>query len=323
MEKFWWSLLLGITKGSAVTVTKVKAHVNHEHVSDPVLKWQTWANNCVDRLAKNVFLVQHRALHYNKALQTRKDIFDLYCFWALATTKRIQAEISQEKQQRATNQFDCTLPSLTFAPCGRAFVLNLSRDQLLGFPWGSVYLWWISQWAMQLVWPNESSNKGRDISFVALYIDFMLSSGSVQCRETGMAFQILSVTTSTQADAGPLDLFQQNDVWGRFLNWLQKFLPEGLFPANIQRRSFSLRDLGCSAWYRGFDKGPTLTHRFEAAEILHRYFVTATGTHRNMKRHLDLNLKSPKPHPSWLNGDFNSRLALMRRSKSLFEGAVI
>ena len=47
----------------AITVTKVKAHVDHRHVSDPLLKWQTWANNCVDRIAKNVFLVQHRVLH--------------------------------------------------------------------------------------------------------------------------------------------------------------------------------------------------------------------------------------------------------------------
>ena len=321
----------------AITVAKVKAHVDHKHVRDPILKWQTWANNCVDSIAKNVFLVQHRVLHskveklYNKALRNRKDIYELYCFWALATNKCIQAEISQGKHQKVTNQFDSSLPSLAFATGGQSLVLNLSREQFLGFPWGPVYLWRISQWAMQLVWPTEGTNHGRDISFVELYIDFMLWSGTRAPRNIFSAAQrdrygfsnFVLDDIDTLADAGPLDLFQQNDVWGRSLTWLHKFLPEGLFPANFLRRSLSLRDLGCSAWYRGFDKRPALTHRFEAAEILHRYFVTSTGTHRNMKRHLELNLKSPGPHPSWLDIDFISRLPLMRRSKVLFEGTAV
>ena len=320
----------------AITITKVKAHVNHVLVQDPILKWQTWANNCVDHLAKNVFLIQHRTLHqkverlYNKVVQNRKDILELYKFWALAASKCIQAEISRDKFQRVTNQFDPTLASLTFAPRGHAFALDLSREHFLSFPWGSVFLWRIVQWAKGLVWPNDGSNMGRDISFVELYIDFMLSSGSRTPRnifdssqrdKCGFSNYILD-DIDTRADAGSIDLFQQNDVWGRSLTWLHKFLPEGLFPANIQRRSHSLTDLGCSAWYRGFDKRPTLTHKLGAAEILHRYFVTATGTHRNMKRHLDLDLKKTEPHPTWLDIDFNFRLPLMRRAKSLFQGDV-
>ena len=172
---------------------------------------------------------------------------------------------------------------------------------------------------------------GRDVSFVELYIDFMLSSGtrtprnifdSSQRDKCGFSNYILD-DIDTRADAGSIDLFQQNDVWGRSLTWLHKFLPEGLFPANIQRRSHSLTDLGCSAWYRGFDRRPTLTHRLEAAEILHRYFVTTTGTYRNMKRHLDLDLRKPEPHPTWLDIDFNLRLPLMRRAKALFQGVEI
>ena len=50
--------------------------------------------------------------------------------------------------------------------------------------------------------------------------------------------------------------------------------------------------------------------------------MTATGTHRNMKRHLDLDLKKTEPHPTWLDIDFNFRLPLMRRAKSLFQGDV-
>lgn len=318
----------------AITITKVKAHVDHHLVQDPLTKWKAWANNCVDLLAKNVYLVQHRVLHakieklYKKALLNRSDVFDLYCFWACATTKCIQAEISREKRQRIVNQFDSSLPSLSFAPTGRSFNLNLSREQFWGFPWGSVYLWRILQWASKLVWPSVSSNQGRDISFVELYIDFMLSSGSraprnifstAQRDKYGFSHYVLD-DIGTLADVKALDLGQQNDVWARSIIWLQNFLPEGLFPANVLRRSLSLRDLGCSAWYRGFDKRPTLTHRYDAAEILHRFFVTTTGTHRNMKRQLDLDLKSAKSHPSWLDLDFHSRLPFLRQSKALFQG---
>ena len=168
----------------AITITKVKAHVSHQLVNDPTLKWITWAKNCVDCIAKDVFLVQHRGLHskieklYSKALTNRKDTFDLYCFWALAASKSMQAEIKQEKQQRVVNKFDPSLPSLNFAPSVQPFLLNLSREQFLGFPWGSVYLWRIIQWSNQLLWPSEGHNNSRDISFVELYIDFMLSSGS-------------------------------------------------------------------------------------------------------------------------------------------------
>ena len=203
----------------AITITKVKAHVSHQLVNDPTLKWITWAKNCVDCIAKDVFLVQHRGLHskieklYSKALTNRKDTFDLYCFWALAASKSMQAEIKQEKQQRVVNKFDPSLPSLNFAPSVQPFLLNLSREQFLGFPWGSVYLWRIIQWSNQLLWPSEGHNNSRDISFVELYIDFMLSSGSRAPRNIfsssrdkyGFRNFVLN-DIGTLADAEPLSL---------------------------------------------------------------------------------------------------------------------
>ena len=333
----WEKLMLHISKRpcNTIKISKVKAHSDHRSIVDPISKWKAWANNQVDRIAKDVIRVRFVKLFrkldrvHRQVSVNRRDIFELFSFWALASHKCIQADIKKRKERCEPNSLDCTKPGLAFSTTGRSVAYNFSRDMFLCFPWGSVFLWRILAWAGKLKWPTAAGNCSRDISFAEMYIDFQLTTGSRVPRNVfsskerdkfGFSKYILD-DVEARADSGCIEFSFQCETWTRAISWLIQHSPEGFFPAGVVKRAKSLTDLGCSAWYKGLDVRPCLVHGHKAATILHGFFISSSGTHRYMRRHLDFPLPKISSHPQWLDLDFSSRVQLMKRSKDIFESA--
>lgn len=332
----WNQLMHHITKRppDAIVISKVKAHLNHKSIQDPILRWKVWANNQVDKIAKDTIRIQHSRLFrklekiHRQVSLNRQDILELYKFWALASHKCIEAEVKKRKERCEPNVLDCTKPPLVFSPAGRALPYDFTDDHYLCFPWGPVFLWRVVAWAKRLVWPSRVQNDSRDVSFAELYIDFQLTTGSRSPRnvssskqrdKVGFSLYILD-DVDIRADAGPVEFSFQCETWARALTWLITHSPEGFFPANIKRRTLSLAAVGCSAWYKGLDVRPRLVQGHEAATCLHNFFISSAGTHRYMKRQLDINLPKPLDLPQWLRKDFTERVPLMKKAKSIFDG---
>ena len=120
----WNQLMHHITKRppDAIVISKVKAHLNHKSIQDPILRWKVWANNQVDKIAKDTIRIQHSRLFrklekiHRQVSLNRQDILELYKFWALASHKCIEAEVKKRKERCEPNVLDCTKPPLVFSP---------------------------------------------------------------------------------------------------------------------------------------------------------------------------------------------------------------
>ena len=333
----WVQLMSHISKRppGAIMISKVKAHLNHRNISDPELRWKVWANNQVDRIAKDTLQIQHRRLFrklekiYQQVSCNRRDIVEVYNFWAFASLKCIQAETKKRKEHCQPNVLDCSNPAIKFATTGRMIPYNLTNEHYLCFPWGPIFLWRVVAWAKQLVWPSVLQNAGRDVSFAELYIDFQLTTGSRAPRNVSSAKQrdkcgfslFILDDIESRADVGPVEFSFQCETWTRAMTWLMTHSPEGFFPAGIKRRTLSLAAIGCSAWYKGLEVRPKLVCGHKAATCLHNFFISSEGTHRYMKRQLDIQLPKPMCHPQWLQSEFSDRVPLMRKAKSIFNGS--
>eukprot|EP00438_Fugacium_kawagutii_P019764 Skav203654 [mRNA] locus=scaffold2755:35547:39857:+ [translate_table: standard] len=317
-----------------IAIVKLKSHRTQESAISEYDSWCIWGNEQADIHAKEVCLTDRRMLYnkiarmYKKTLRYRSDIVELYQYIAVTGHFQLQTIKDQRVQDLVIVPFvPENISELRMPRRGRQVVPTLTRDHFLAFTWGSVYLWRIVSWLQCLRW-GPTPQAGCDISLVELYIDFCLSTFSrapvnvftTAERQKFGYYNFALMDLEGRADAAIQTLAQQTETWTRSILWLRKHCPQKFIPANVISRSISLAKLGCSSWHKAFDKRPILSQGFRAAHILHEYFCSSRGTLRNFTRPLDLKFdRKPPDAPSWLLQPFTVRVALMRRSKSLFD----
>eukprot|EP00438_Fugacium_kawagutii_P003186 Skav218031 [mRNA] locus=scaffold214:336050:338602:+ [translate_table: standard] len=316
-----------------IEINKVRSHQSIAAAATTHEAWLIWGNDMADKHAKEVMVSDERQqfrviekLH-KQTVQFRRDIEELYRY--IAVIGNYQLQVTKEMRVREVEEIPFRpedIHELRFPTQGHPVVPTLTADHFLAYTWGSVYLWRIVSWLKGLRW-DASPHAGCDISFVELYIDFCLTTSSrapvnvftTQERQKYGFYNFALMDIETRADSAVQTLAQQTETWTRSILWLHKHCPQKFFPANVVSRSISLSKLGCSSWHKAFDKRPILQHGFRAAHILHKYFCSGSGTHRNFSKVLDLAFDSkPVDVPPWLLVPFPARVAYMRRSKDIF-----
>lgn len=223
---------------------------------------------------------------------------------------------------------DWESPFLARPNQGQLWPCRLIHKQYWSFPWGPIFLWRIAEWAKQLIWPTDPLAVEADISFAELYIDFMLSSGSTTPRNIRNTKELRSKFQRSEwihddlagtVNLASLKFSDQTEVWTRALKWLHQHAPQKFFLGDIIKRVKSIQVLGCSYWITGISKRPKLTHDFDAADILAKYFMTSDGSKRSFGRVLHCERPKCKAHPTFLDMPFSERVKYVTKAKDIWD----
>eukprot|EP00438_Fugacium_kawagutii_P004369 Skav214813 [mRNA] locus=scaffold1934:75726:80366:+ [translate_table: standard] len=334
-QHLWQPILqhLKLRPSGYVTVRKVKAHVDPRTCTDEFSAWCAWANGFADEQAKKVFSIDYKVqwsildrCHAQRG-RNKQLIYAFFQMIALFNHHALKLH-GKSRTEWTRAPFDpTTLVEFSIIGHTAPRPVELRNEVLLSFPWGSIFCWRLLWWLNQLEWPR-GQNEHADISFIELLVDFQMATGTTvpfnaSSRQERAKFgynNFILHDLSDDVAAGPRSLAQQSDLWVRCLMWINQWSKQKLFHGTVIGRSFSLAKLGCTLWYKGLSCRPKLVTGFKPAEILRRYFITATGTMRNCSRILQLpaTAKLVPCAPLDLDRPFQERIALIRRSKDIW-----
>ena len=311
-----------------IQVTKVKAHENWRLIQEPQHRWQSFANNVVDRVAKDVINKDHKyhadwlqkqATEHMKRVNHMDQFMDLAvlvnaAFLAQRKTGRVQ-------QHRQANGEDY-LQHLPSTKGNHAIISEASFSRCMSFPLGPKFLWRICKWASGLKWCAEQQcNCSADISLVELYIDFYLYTGTQapvcivdkKAKDRYLKHKWFLKDDCCEADmTGSRTLADQTHVFARAINILQKDTRTRLWTHDFVKRATSLQHLGSSQWHKGIRCRPQLTCGDEAAKLLREFFCTETGTKRSLNRVFAIKRKKILD-PRILDVTFEERLTFLKK----------
>ena len=312
----------------AIQITKVKAHEDWKLIQDPQHRWHAFANNVVDRVAKDVILRDNK--NHAEWLQRvvndhekRTTMMSQYIDFALQVnatflSQRKTGKASQKKQSNGEDY----LQHLPMTKGNHVRKLEVTFSQCMSFPWGPQFLWRLCKWASQLNWCGENQcTCSTDISLVELYIDFSLFTGTQvpvcivdkSAKDRYLKHRWLLRDECVEADmVGNRTLADQTHVFSRAINFLQKIEHTKLWSHEFVARAESLQHLGSSQWHKGIKCRPQLTCGNEAAGILREFFCTEVGTKRTLNRVLAIKRKSIQD-PTVLGKNFPERLPFIRK----------
>eukprot|EP00438_Fugacium_kawagutii_P035077 Skav205130 [mRNA] locus=scaffold3411:24706:26586:- [translate_table: standard] len=322
----------------AVTITKVKAHLEICEEHDTHKRWLIKCNAMVDRAAKRTVTHQNAALYNrlqklaDKQTLYRRQIKELVTFIAETADLQLQHEVRRQKEACTVNSFDPNVDRLLFPTRTITYHKDVDSSLLRAFPWGPVFFWRLQWYFSRLGWPKQDHDKAheRDVSFVELYVDFVLTTNTrtPRCATTASMRQ-QRVTNwvlddiHIQGDTGAaIDLASQTRVWTRALGWVSKHAPGLLMPGFGVKRSYSLNTLGNTAWLNGWSPRPKLLSGSDAAQWLYNFFHTARGVDRNLGRCFDLPHKPWLDHPATIDTPIAERMTEVQNAVDIFKSAV-
>eukprot|EP00435_Cladocopium_sp_Y103_P050275 s1804_g15.t1 len=147
-------------------------------------RWAAWANDAVDQVAKEEITIKNKhAFHaleklYNQTVQQRKDAMEIFSFIAAASERCIKSQTGLHTERQKLIVIDFDQPGLADPKHVLEKPINFSFQQHQAFPWGPIFLWRVCFWANKLRWNINRNECLADISFLELYIDFVLTTGS-------------------------------------------------------------------------------------------------------------------------------------------------
>lgn len=286
---FWIPIMehLGKRRPGDIQINKVKSHRLPSEATSPHDAWLIWGNDMADKEADAVFRNDRPALFkrfksaHRCATRNRLHIKELYQY--IATTGLFQLRHRGEQQAKSvviTAFVPANIDSLQFSLQGVRHLPQLTKDQFLAFPWNPIFLWRILDWLACLRW-GDAPCQERDVSLLEMYIDFCITTSSrapvnifgKKERDKYTCYKYIMTDIEQRVDIGTCTLSQQHRVWTKAITWLHRQCPGVFFPATLIQRCHSLRKIGCTRWHQGFDKRPLLAKQWDAAHILHTFFV--------------------------------------------------
>ena len=222
-----------------ITITKVKAHAQLCDTMSDTEKWKIWANAKADATAKNEIQIKNKKVFqilekmHKQTLQQRQDSVEILSFVAAASQRCLRKQTAMHKERQKQVVVDFNQPGLEEPLQTKTLQFEFSFLQHQAYPWGPVYLWRILYWARKLQWDVHEIETGADISFLELFIDFVLTTGTCtpvniftkaqRDRFTAPCYvlQVLQV----RADCQAVTLGSQTQVWTKSLCWLMQHSP--------------------------------------------------------------------------------------------------
>lgn len=170
---------------------------------------------------------------HKQTLQQRQDSVEILSFVAAASQRCLRKQTAMHKERQKQVVVDFNQPGLEEPLQTKTLQFEFSFLQHQAYPWGPVYLWRILYWARKLQWDVHEIETGADISFLELFIDFVLTTGTCtpvniftkaqRDRFTAPCYvlQVLQV----RADCQAVTLGSQTQVWTKSLCWLMQHSP--------------------------------------------------------------------------------------------------
>lgn len=277
----------------AVIVTKVKAHQNVKNISDPTLRWMAYMNNKADVLAKKC-IRKHWGLELDAVvdrLKTREaDIAflkDFHCMW-----RDINADaLDKCKNERVKSKVVAPAFRLVFDPSQAVRrSCKVPEVAVQSCVYTAVFAERVVHYFDGLEWDFSQPA----VSMLELYVDFVLSSGTVApCLihkgERGPQGPVRSYCLpdlDPEADVQQNTLREQSRVWSKVLAWLRKHADDA--PEKPSLGCKSLTKYGYSQQHYGVAGCPKFRSGMRVLHVLWSYFNTANGTVSNMNRRLQI-----------------------------------
>ena len=296
-----WQLLQSRTR-DAVTLVKVKAHVDPTQLTDPHLQWLAQGNNFADQGAKDG-VIKHKnfpqlAKQYDRYTMIAQDIqnYHTYLCEHSQTFFQLEKTLKANKRQREVNQEG--------APCFDRWVPReyhnvgtlCPYDELpQPFPFGQEYYFRLCSWFNNLRWDSGTPVRfpTQGISILELYADFIAFTKSYaplnfQPRGVLACWELLDKNPHRGIDGFPLSRF--TTIWWATLRWIIKFNVSSI--ALDWGTKAPVAHIGYSLRCPHIDKRPLLACQHLAYKRLWKYFNPEGGKRRNTSSPLDLNLFS-------------------------------
>ena len=200
----------------------------------------------------------------------------------------------------------------------------VSKEICLSFVWSPVFLWRLTKWANNLRWCQTGNcHCGKDISFVELYVDFMIftKSRTPICfpnpkgwdRSNRSIWKLQDM--DVEADSkGVQTLGTQVNIFTRAIKFLLK---ENFFqwPSKHCDVARSLAKIGFSSWHRGICCRPVLTCGNQSAITLRKYLISDKGTMRDLKHPLTIP-GAPMDPPMCLKCEHSEKMPFLKKGFS-------
>ncbi len=298
-----------------IQIKKVAAHQNWQLITQSELRWQAYVNSCVDFQAKQSILqdnkdsYQARSQAYQKQNCLKQTAIQYYDY--LTEISKIIVDSKPKKthtREVRENQFDPQQHTLQCCEHATEDAIPQQPIELYhNFPWGPIFLWRIQKWAQALKWSHHDDQCTKDISDIELTADYILYTNSEppvnlskgKEKQYGSHARWALRDLNLEADAlGTVQFSQHVQLFRRALQWMNNHPNFHLFPCLNKRKVDSLKPLGLSAWHRGYHCRPVLACGNATLQTLRDYFVTESGTRRDLSMPFPVSGQCLLQHPS-------------------------
>ena len=322
-----------------VRVFKCEAHKSWQNIDDPRQRWMAFANEQTDAAAKRVILHDNKTHH--RWLQTcvnkeelKQQRYKEWIDYVVAVSEYfVDNTTKTNKKVEQTQKSSWSADDPTLLPTSHPVInqIRVSKELCFSFVWSPVFLWRLTKWANNLQWcPTDNCRCGKDISFVELYVDFMIFTksrapicfqnpkGWDRSNRSVWKLQDLDVEADSK---GVQTLGMQVNVFTRAVKFLikEKFLH---WPENHCAVAKSLAIIGFSSWHRGISCRPVLACGQHSAITLRRYLISESGNMRDLKHPLAIP-GAPLDPPSCVKCEHTIRIPFLKKGFSHFTNTSI
>ena len=267
---------------NCIRVVKTKAHVDPEKILDPQLRWEAFANNCVDGVAKGVVKnwqpvfaeASNAYARIRHDLAMHKKLCDF-----LVKQNEVVEETTGRKNIQVVTQSDTHIHIPAEINC-RYFPIE---DPILHCVFGNEFLKRVVGWARALKWPNNSVGQ---ISMLELYVDYTIFTRSLAPvpLEKGNDRRVLKYGLRDVDPCAKIivhNLAQQNVIWTRFHKWARKNNIM-FWDAQYLTQASCLGHVGYSLRSPALSSRPILSNQEKTTSILSGLFRTDSGNRRKL-----------------------------------------
>ena len=293
-----------------------------------------FANACVDAEAKKVILQDNKTYHrwlqscVNENIKHQQRYIEWVNYVVAVSEYFVDNNKRPTKKAERIQGVVWSVDNPALLPTTQPVNSHTSVNQELcfSFVWSPVFLWWITKWANQLQWCQINHCRcGKDISFVELYVDFMIFTksrtpiclpnpkGWDRSNRSIWKLQDLDIEADSQ---GVQTLGTQVNIFTRAIKFLLK---EGFFRWPMQPCTVaqSLVTIGFSSWHQGVSCRPILACGNQSAITLRKYLISENGTLRDLKNPLSIP-GSPLDPPQCLKCEHSDRIPFLKKGFTHF-----
>lgn len=276
-----WDQVRSRCKG-CIKVIKTKAHENPEKIIDPQLRWEAYANNCVDQVAKSV------AQNWQPVFTDASNAYALIQH-DIAMHKRLceflvkQNEIVEEFRTPSSETTSVQTDFRGLIPADENCSLFVIQDPIVHCYFGNEFLRRVVAWARTLKWPNCPVGQ---ISMLELYVDFTVFSNSLTPvpLEKGKDKKVKKYglcDVDPNAKIIVHNLAQQNVIWTRFHKWARQNNIK-FWDAQYLMQASCLGHVGYSLRSPALSSRPILSNHDRASKILANLLRSDSGNRRKL-----------------------------------------